>query len=52
MFFICRPDGANGGPAPYAAWFCDTKLLQFVATVVLPFVGLMLWQNMVIPQVG
>lgn len=31
-------------------WFCDSKLLQFLFTVVLPFVLLMLWQNMVIPQ--
>jgi hypothetical protein len=31
-------------------WFCHTPFLQFLFTVVLPFVLLMLWQNMVIPS--
>lgn len=49
MFFVCRP--SNPGFARLG-WFCESPLLQFVVTVVLPFVLLMLWQNMVIPQVG
>jgi hypothetical protein len=31
------------------AWFCQTKFLQFLFTIILPMVLLMLWQNAVIP---
>ena len=48
-FFVCRPTAAGVVAAP---WFCGSHLLQFIATVVLPFVALMLWQNAVIPAVS
>lgn len=43
--------GLCNSPAlgPQLAWFCDTRFLQFLFTVVLPLVLVMLWQNAVIP---
>jgi hypothetical protein len=46
-YSVCN---ANVDVARSMAWFCQTRFLQFLFTVVLPFVLLMLWQNMVIPQ--
>ena len=30
-------------------WFCQSRFLQFLFTIVLPFILLMVWQNAVIP---
>jgi hypothetical protein len=49
MFFVCRPASNPGFEG--VRWFCEAKLVQFVFTVALPFIALMIWQNAVIPAV-
>ncbi|WIA30966.1 hypothetical protein OEZ86_001014 [Tetradesmus obliquus] len=39
----------SSATGPSMAWFCHTKFLQFLFTIILPIVLLMLWQNAVIP---
>jgi hypothetical protein len=39
----------SAATGPKMAWFCHTKFLQFLFTIILPMVLLMLWQNAVIP---
>lgn len=39
----------SSATGPSMAWFCHTKFLQFLFTIILPMVLLMLWQNAVIP---
>jgi hypothetical protein len=36
--------------SPKLAWFCGSRLLQFVFTIVVPFILLMVWQNAFIPS--
>jgi hypothetical protein len=52
MFFVCRPDPTQPRLGISSLrWFCDARLLQFVFTVVVPFILLMIWQNAIIPAV-
>lgn len=34
---------------PKLQWFCFSKLLQFLFTIVVPFILLMVWQNAFVP---
>lgn len=35
----------NPDLSPKLSWFCGSRLLQFVFTIVVPFILLMVWQN-------
>jgi len=44
-YSVCNSPTVSGN----MSWFCKSRFLQFLFTVVVPFVLLMVWQNAVIP---
>lgn len=41
--------GHNSGLARSFDWFCSSSFLQFLVTIVAPYILLIVWQNAVIP---